>query len=95
MPEFEQRPRGRGIIYVATCQPSRLLADFPLEDSRDVVLHCESKTVTVRDIQKQPDGIFKGRVLGVEPVGVEIQDLKEGDVVAFSEDQVISASRED
>jgi len=46
----------------------------------------------VKNIQKEAEGKFKGTVLGIEPPGVKIDDVKAGDIVSFTEDEVISAS---
>ena len=95
MPQFDQRPRGFGIFRTATYRPGKVIADFPIEASSDVILHCDSKCVIIHEIEKQPDGTFKGTVRGVEPPGAEIKGLTDGDIVTFSEDQVISASKDD
>lgn len=57
-----------------------------------MLLHSGNYSVIVKNIQKEAEGKFKGTVLGIEPPGVKIDDVKAGDIVSFTEDEVISAS---
>jgi len=92
MPNFKNR-EGPGIIKVSTYKPGRMFIDFPIEASEDVILHSGNYSVIVKNIQKEAEGKFKGTVLGIEPPGGKLDDVKAGDIVSFTEDQVISASK--
>ena len=93
MPQFKNRTKGLGIFKVATYKPGNVFVDFPIVESENVILHSGDYSVIVRIIQKESEGKFKGTVLGIEPPGAKLKDVKAGDTVTFTEDQVISASR--
>jgi hypothetical protein len=92
VPNFKKR-EGRGIIKVSTYRPGKMFIDFPIETSEDVLLHSGNYSVIVKNIQKEAEGKFKGTVLGIEPPGGKVDDVEAGDIVSFTEDQVISASK--
>jgi hypothetical protein len=93
MPDFDKRSKGMGIFRVATYTPGKVLIDFPIEEAEDVILHTGNYSVIVRNVQKESEDKFKGIVLGIEPPGSRLDDIKAGDIVTFSKDQVISASK--
>jgi len=93
MPNFKNRTQGLGIFKVATYKPGKIFIDFPIEASENVILHSGDYSVIVKNIQKESGGKFKGTVLGIEPPGGKLDDVKTGDIVTFTEDQVISASK--
>ncbi|MCG2722724.1 MAG: hypothetical protein L6290_12045 [Thermodesulfovibrionales bacterium] len=93
MPDFDNRSKGMGIFRVAIYKPGKVLIDFPIEESEDVILHSGNYSVIVRNVQKESEGKFKGIVLGIELPGTKLDDIKAGDIVTFSEDQIISASK--
>jgi hypothetical protein len=92
VPNFRKR-EGPGIIKVSKYKRGEAFIDFPIEASENVLLHCGHYSVIVKNIQKESEGQYKGIVLGIEPRGGKLDDVKEGDVVSFTEDQVISASK--
>jgi hypothetical protein len=95
MPHFKNRTKGLGIFKIATYKPGKVFIDFPIEEAKDVILHSGDYSVIVRNIQKESEGKFKGTVLGIEPPGAKLNDVKADDIITFSEDQVISASKKE
>jgi len=95
MVKLTKRAKGQGIFRVQTCVPGKLFTEFPVEKSETVFLHYKDRSVVVKDIWRKADGKFVGAVLGFEPPAVELGDLRIGDSVTFSEDDVISAARKD
>ena len=93
MPNFEKRTEGIRIFKLATCKPGEIFIDFPIEASENVILHSGNYSVIVQNIQEESEGKFKGTVLGIEPPSGKLDDVKAGDIVTFTEDQVISASK--
>ena len=93
MPQFENRTKGLGIFKVAKYKPGKVFVVFPIEESENVILHSGDYSVIVRNIQKESEGKFKGTVLGIEPPGTKLNDVKAEDVITFTEDQVITASK--
>jgi len=93
MPNFKNRTEGLGIFKVGTYKPGEVFIDFPIEASENVILHSGGYSVILKNIQKESERKFKGTVLGIEPPGGKLDDVKAEDVVTFTEDQVISASR--
>lgn len=93
MPQFEKRTKGLGIINIANYEVGKVFIDFPIEESENVILHIGDCSVIVKNIQKESEDKFKGTVLGLEPPGAELNDMKAEDVITFTEDQVISASK--
>lgn len=93
MPNFKNRTEGLGIFKVGTYKPGKVFINFPIEASENVIFHSGSYYVILNNIQKESEHKFKGTVLGIEPPGGKLDDVKAEDVVTFTEDQVISASR--
>jgi len=93
MPDFKNRTEGLGIFKVGSYQPGKVFIDFPIEASENVILHSGGYSIILKNIQKESERKFKGTVLGIEPPGGKLDDVKEQDVITFTEDQVISASR--
>lgn len=93
MSQFKNRTKGLGIFKIATYKPGKVFVDFPIEEAEDVILHSGDYSVIVRNIQKESEGKFKGTVLGIEPPGAKLNNVKAEDIVTFSQDKVISASK--
>lgn len=93
MPQFEKRTKGLRIIKIANYEEGNVFIDFPIEESENVILHSGDCSVVVKNIQKESEDKFKGTVLGLEPPVKELNDIKAGDIISFTEDQVISASK--
>jgi hypothetical protein len=93
MPLFRDRTKGLGIFKVAPYKPDQVFADFPIEESGNVVLQSGDYSIILTNIQKESEGKFKGTVLGIEPPGAKLNDVTAGDMVTFTEEQVISASK--
>ncbi len=78
-----------------TYEPNKIFVDFLLEDSENVILHYQDRTIIVKDISRQADGNLLGTIFGFEPPTTEFCGLKKDDRVEFTEDDVISASSRD
>lgn len=96
MVEFTKRPKGQGISFHGTYVPGKpLVAHFPLEKAKTVILHYKDRAVVVKNISRKTDATFAGTILGFEPPAMKLGDLRIDDSVTFTEDEVISAGEKD
>lgn len=93
MPTFDTRNPKVGIFKISDYDSGKGIADFGIADAQNVILHCDGKSVLVRDIRVTDEGIFTGVVSGFEPAGQQVRGLAEGDEVKFEKHQVISIGK--
>ena len=93
MHHLKNRPKDCSIFVITPYKPGTLLIVFPIEESASVILHCRDYSVFVHNIKKTSENKFTGTVFGVEPPVEKPMDIREGDIVSFTESQVFSTSK--
>lgn len=91
---FDERTKGTGIIFVGRVIPGQPIKDA-VRGGESVVLHKNSESVLIRNVQVLGSSRFKGIIYGFEPShALEHQGLKVDHEVEFGEQHIISCSEE-